>query len=182
MVHSLSALRLTLLYEGWGLPAIPFRNFGMRTALGNVGKTGEIDRVSLVVHVGLENVVVPAFPGWSVLQVMLIVVEARRRGQCSAEVGQPFVEIRVHDDVWRREDHMFHAPWEWRRKQTDVPVLVLLALVARRNDGAHPSRNPWTGQCNSNLYALFLLAQFRETSAYPLVVRFASLPGDILDS
>jgi len=26
------------------------------------------------------------------------------------------------------------------------------------------------------------LAQFRETSAYPLVVRFASLPGDILDS
>ena len=30
--------------------------------------------------------------------------------------------------------------------------------------------------------ALFLLAQFRETRAYPLVVRFASLPGDLLDS
>jgi hypothetical protein len=28
---------------------------------------------------------------------------------------------------------------------------------------------------------MFLLAQFRETRAYPLVVRFASLPGDLLD-
>ena len=33
-----------------------------------------------------------------------------------------------------------------------------------------------------HLYAMFLLAQFRESRAYPLVVRFASLPGDILDS
>jgi hypothetical protein len=29
---------------------------------------------------------------------------------------------------------------------------------------------------------MFLLAQFRETRAYPLVVRFLSLPGDLLDS
>jgi len=29
---------------------------------------------------------------------------------------------------------------------------------------------------------MFLLAQFRETRAYPLVVRFASLPGKLLDS
>jgi hypothetical protein len=29
---------------------------------------------------------------------------------------------------------------------------------------------------------MFLLAQFRETRAYPLVVRFASLPGDLVDS
>lgn len=34
----------------------------------------------------------------------------------------------------------------------------------------------------AHLYALFLLAQFRETRAYPLAVRFASLPGDVLDS
>lgn len=34
----------------------------------------------------------------------------------------------------------------------------------------------------AHLYAMFLLAQFRETGAYPLVVRFASLPGDLLDS
>ncbi len=34
----------------------------------------------------------------------------------------------------------------------------------------------------AHLYAMFLLAQFRETRAYPLVVRFALLPGDLLDS
>ena len=33
-----------------------------------------------------------------------------------------------------------------------------------------------------HLYAMFLLAQFRETRAYPLVVRYLSLPGDLLDS
>lgn len=38
------------------------------------------------------------------------------------------------------------------------------------------------GDYMAHLYAMFLLAQFRETRAYPLVVRFASLPSDLLDS
>jgi Protein of unknown function (DUF1186) len=35
---------------------------------------------------------------------------------------------------------------------------------------------------SSYYYALFLLAQFRETRAYPLVVRIASLPPDTVDA
>ena len=38
------------------------------------------------------------------------------------------------------------------------------------------------GDYMAHLYAMFLLAQFRETRAYPLVVRLASLPGDLADS
>jgi hypothetical protein len=38
------------------------------------------------------------------------------------------------------------------------------------------------GDYMAHLYAMFLLAQFRETRAYPLVVRFASLPSDLADS
>src|SRR6266571_9480024 len=38
------------------------------------------------------------------------------------------------------------------------------------------------GDYMAHLYAMFLLAQFRELRAYPLVVRFALLPGDLLDS
>ena len=38
------------------------------------------------------------------------------------------------------------------------------------------------GDYMAHLYAMFLLAQFRETRAYPLIVRFASLPGDLLYS
>jgi hypothetical protein len=33
----------------------------------------------------------------------------------------------------------------------------------------------------AHLYAMFLLAQFRETCAYPIVVRLASLPGELTD-
>ena len=32
----------------------------------------------------------------------------------------------------------------------------------------------------AHIYAMFLLAQFRETKAYPLIVRFCQLPGELL--
>ena len=38
------------------------------------------------------------------------------------------------------------------------------------------------GDYMAHLYAMFLLAQFRETRAYSLVVHLASLPGDLLYS
>jgi len=40
-----------------------------------------------------------------------------------------------------------------------------------------------TGKCGSNahLYAMLLLAQFRETRAYPLILRLAQLPSDTLE-
>jgi hypothetical protein len=38
------------------------------------------------------------------------------------------------------------------------------------------------GDDMAHLYAMFLLAQFREARAYPLVVRLASLPGEVLHS
>lgn len=38
------------------------------------------------------------------------------------------------------------------------------------------------GDYMAHLYAMFLLAQFRENKAYSLVVRFASLPGELLYS
>jgi Protein of unknown function (DUF1186) len=34
----------------------------------------------------------------------------------------------------------------------------------------------------AHMYAMFLLAQFREVRAYPLIVRFASLPSKVVDS
>ncbi|MGI8785002.1 MAG: DUF1186 domain-containing protein [Acidobacteriota bacterium] len=38
------------------------------------------------------------------------------------------------------------------------------------------------GDYMAHLYAMFLLAQFREPRAFPLLVRFSSLPGDLLYS
>jgi hypothetical protein len=46
----------------------------------------------------------------------------------------------------------------------------------------HAAQLDAEGGYMAHLYAMFLLAQFRETRAHPLVVRFALLPGDFLDS
>src|SRR5262249_33784594 len=54
-------------------------------------------------------------------------------------------------------------------------LLKILERVADDPDGALDQEN------SAYLYALYLLAQFRETRAYPLIVRIASLPPEIVD-
>jgi hypothetical protein len=55
----------------------------------------------------------------------------------------------------------------------------LLRIV--RETTAHPAEAD-RDDCLAHLYAMFLLAQFREVRAYPLIVEFVSLPGELLDS
>jgi hypothetical protein len=64
--------------------------------------------------------------------------------------------------------------------QRDEITPELLRILEDAVDRAAQLDNE--GDYMAHLYAMFLLAQFRETRAYPLVVRFASLPGDLLDS
>jgi hypothetical protein len=54
-------------------------------------------------------------------------------------------------------------------------LLKILQRVADDPDGALDQED------SAYLYALYLLAQFRETRAYPLVVRIASLPPETVD-
>jgi hypothetical protein len=64
-----------------------------------------------------------------------------------------------------------------RREEITPELLRILAETVDR-----AAQLDAEGDYMAHLYAMFLLAQFRETRAYPLVVRFASLPGDLLDS
>ncbi len=64
------------------------------------------------------------------------------------------------------------------RREEIVPEL--LRILASTVDRA--AQLDGEGDYMAHLYAMFLLAQFRETRAYPLMVRFASLPGNLLDS
>ena len=64
-----------------------------------------------------------------------------------------------------------------RREEITPELLRILREAADRAEELDAE-----GGYMGHLYAMFLLAQFRETRAYPLVVRFASLPGDLLDS
>jgi Predicted metal-binding protein related to the C-terminal domain of SecA len=65
------------------------------------------------------------------------------------------------------------------QRQEEVTPELLSALEDAVNRAAQLDAE---GDYMAHLYAMFLLAQFRETRAYPLVVRLASLPGDLLDS
>ncbi|WP_228486372.1 DUF1186 domain-containing protein [Paludibaculum fermentans] len=56
----------------------------------------------------------------------------------------------------------------------------LLRILEETTD--HAVERDAEGGYMAHLYAMFLLAQFREPRAYPLLVRFASLPGELLDS
>ena len=62
----------------------------------------------------------------------------------------------------------------------DEVTPALLRILQQTTDRA--AQLDAEGDYMAHLYAMFLLAQFREPRAYPLVIRFASLPGDLLDS
>ena len=63
-----------------------------------------------------------------------------------------------------------------RREEVTPALLAILEDVAQRGAAVDE-----TGKYIAPLYAMFLLAQFRETRAYPLMVRIALLPSDDLD-
>jgi hypothetical protein len=63
-----------------------------------------------------------------------------------------------------------------RREEITPELLRMLEETVNRAEELAPSTD-WMG----HLYAMCLLAQFREVRAYPLVVRFGRLPGDLLD-
>src|SRR5262245_29584025 len=62
-----------------------------------------------------------------------------------------------------------------RKDEITPHLLKIVERVADDPDGALDQED------SAYLYALYLLAQFRETRAYPLVVRIASLPPDTVD-
>ena len=63
--------------------------------------------------------------------------------------------------------------------QREELTLELLRVLAETFDEV--AECAYDGDYMAHFYAMYLLAQFRETRAYPLVIRLALLPGDILE-
>lgn len=63
------------------------------------------------------------------------------------------------------------------REEVTPALLGILEEVAERGAAFDESDDYM-----AHLYAMFLLAQFRETRAYPIMLRIALLPGDLLES
>jgi hypothetical protein len=66
-----------------------------------------------------------------------------------------------------------------RRDEIIPELLLVLEEIADPEMAADLDAD---GEYMAHLYAMFLLAQFRETRAYPIMLRIALLPGDLLDS
>jgi hypothetical protein len=66
-----------------------------------------------------------------------------------------------------------------RREEIIPELLKILEEIADPEIAADLDSD---GDYMAHLYAMFLLAQFRETRAYPLMLRIALLPSDLLDS
>ncbi|MGD0831139.1 MAG: DUF1186 domain-containing protein [Terracidiphilus sp.] len=66
-----------------------------------------------------------------------------------------------------------------RRDEIIPELLLVLEEIADPKTAAELEAE---GDYMAHLYAMFLLAQFREVRAYPLMVRIAFLPGELLDS
>ena len=66
-----------------------------------------------------------------------------------------------------------------RRDEIIPELLLVLEEIADPEIAADLNAD---GDYMAHLYAMFLLAQFRETRAYPLMVRIALLPRDLLES
>jgi uncharacterized protein YchJ len=58
----------------------------------------------------------------------------------------------------------------------------LLRILEEIADPVQAAKLDAEGEYMAHLYAMYLLAQFRETRAYPLMVRIALLPSDLLES
>jgi len=76
------------------------------------------------------------------------------------------------DNIFPREALEQATP---QKDEITPHLLKILERVADDLDGALDQED------SAYLYALYLLAQFRETRAYPLVVRIASLPPETVD-
>ena len=66
-----------------------------------------------------------------------------------------------------------------RKEEITLELLTILEEVADPELAAELADD---GDYMAHLYAMFLLAQFRETRAYPLMLRIALLPSDLLES
>src|SRR5882724_12984533 len=78
---------------------------------------------------------------------------------------------------------------EFKRATGKFPQAAVEAAVERRDEIVpdllrildETIARPTEADSMAQVFAMFLLAQFREVRAYPLFIRLASLPGDTLE-
>lgn len=92
------------------------------------------------------------------------------------EIPEILAALERHSKVFPRE-----ALEEAVRRREEITPDLLRVLEHTIANAETIAEEDEDGSYFAHLYALYLLAQFRETRAYPLVVQFARLPDEILE-
>ncbi|MGA7831185.1 MAG: DUF1186 domain-containing protein [Terracidiphilus sp.] len=92
------------------------------------------------------------------------------------EIDEIIEEFEWFDGTFKREAVEAAVA---RRDEVIPELLLVLEEIADPKLAADLDAD---GEYMAHLYAMFLLAQFREPRAYPLMLRIAQLPSDLLES
>src|SRR5262247_1279333 len=93
-----------------------------------------------------------------------------------------FRELSVEEmmEIFSYDDHAFprHALRQAVEKKDEITPHLLKALERAADD----PEDVLEAEDDSHVYAMFLLARFREKRAYPLIIKLASHPPELVDS
>jgi hypothetical protein len=92
------------------------------------------------------------------------------------EIGEIIEEFEWFDGKFK------HEAVEAAVARRDEIIPELLLVLEEIADPKLVAGLDTDGEYMAHLYAMFLLAQFRETRAYPLLVKIALLPSDLIES
>jgi len=92
--------------------------------------------------------------------------------------GEMFIELP--EILAETEHYRGYFPWEAIARATEERDRITPHLLQVLNNAAeHPESLTGDPDYMAHIYAMYLLAQFREQRAYPLIAEFFSHPGDI---
>lgn len=100
-------------------------------------------------------------------------------GNAAASLSmEELIEKEVDDVMWQLDQGHDVLPVEAIRKVQSVPPLFIEALIESLEDATAAVAAGEEPEGEAYFYALFLLTEFQEHSAWPAIFRAISLPGD----
>jgi hypothetical protein len=135
------------------------------------GKEAVMPRLREDRHYGLVESAVKEMEWWALY----------RESDGEEDEESEFRELSVEEmmEIFSYDDQVFprHALRQAVEKKDEITPHLLKALERAADD----PEDVLEAEDDSYIYAMFLLAQFREKRAYPLIIKLASHPPDLVD-
>jgi Protein of unknown function (DUF1186) len=118
----------------------------------------------------------------SILSGRHFTICTKRDGDIKTTIGQPIGMVKIMDiqDILQKlEVNEGTFPREALVQAIAQREEIIPELLRVLAEAQHNIEHLRESEYMTHIYAMYLLAQFREPRAYPLIVEFFSIPGDI---